>query len=85
METEQDDLEADADAAFRGLLQLLGDTAKQAPSYRTYRLEHVAGELVFRQTEIDAAIEAAIDAAFGECSTPLTTDSDGRRIIKLPE
>jgi hypothetical protein len=46
---------------------------------RQYLLERIDGELVFRQTEIDAAIEAALaevlDSGEKAC---------GRRMIKLP-
>jgi hypothetical protein len=48
-------------------------------AYRRYMLERIDGELVFRQTEIDAAIEAAIAALFDSGRI-----ASGRRIIKLP-
>ena len=44
--------------------------------YRLYALERIDGELVFRQTEIDAAIEGALAEVFRKAG--------GRRIIKLP-
>ena len=43
--------------------------------YRRYMLERIDGELVFRQTEIDAAIAALPDSG---------RIASGRRIIKLP-
>jgi hypothetical protein len=48
--------------------------------HRRYVLERVDGELVFRQPEIDAIIEAALDEVFD----PLPQVSSARRIIKLP-
>jgi hypothetical protein len=48
-------------------------------------LERRDGELFFRQTEIDAAVEAAIQETSGERSTSDVRDSSGHRIIKLPE
>jgi hypothetical protein len=45
--------------------------------YRRYVLERIEGELVFRQPEVDAIVEDAIDDTYG--NRPLA-----RRIIKLP-
>ena len=86
-DTPREDVPADADAAFRGLVQLFEDRLKQGThhSYRRYRLEQIGGELVLRQTGADAAVEAAIRAALGDCPTSEMRDNSGRRIIKLPE
>ena len=69
---------AKASAAMRALTEIFANS-KGHGGYRQYLLERIDGELVFRQTEINAAIEAARDELL---------DSDrkagGRRIIKLP-
>jgi len=56
-----------------------------ASAVPTMPLERRDGELFFRQTEIDAAVEAAIQETSGERSTSDVRDSSGHRIIKLPE
>ena len=45
---------------MRALVELFGNTNAPAQPHRTYLFECVDGQLVFRQTEVDAAIEAAI-------------------------
>jgi hypothetical protein len=67
-----------ASSAFRTLVEMFEKMKGHGP-YRRYMLERIDGELVFRQTEIDAAIEAAI-AALPDSGRI----ANGRRIIKLP-
>jgi hypothetical protein len=67
-----------ASSAFRALVEMFEKMKGHGP-YRRYMLERIDGELVFRQTEIDAAIEAAI-AALPDSGRI----ASGRRIIKLP-
>jgi hypothetical protein len=69
----------DASDAMRALVELFSDL-KWHSSYRKYALERIDGELVFRQTESDAAVEAAIEAAFDSRPNAVVH----RRIIKLP-
>jgi hypothetical protein len=65
-------------SAFRALVEMF-EKMKGAGPYRRYMLERINGELVFRQTEINAAIEVAIAALPDSGRT-----ASGRRIIKLP-
>ena len=67
-----------ASSAFRALVEMFEKMKGHGP-YRRYMLERIDGELVFRQTEIDAAIEAAI-AALPDSGRI----ANGRRIIKPP-
>ena len=69
----------EASDAMRALVDLFSNL-KWHGSYRRYVLERVDGELVFRQTKIDAAVEAAIEAV----SEPCPKTGVRRRIIKLP-
>jgi hypothetical protein len=69
---------AEASAAFQALADLFAHVKGPGP-YRQYMLERIDGELVFRQTEVDAALEAAIAALVDSGRT-----ASGRRIIKLP-
>lgn len=66
-----------ASSAFRALVEMFEKMKGHGP-YRRYMLERIDGELVFRQTEIDA-VEAAI-AALPDSGRI----ASGRRIIKLP-
>jgi hypothetical protein len=68
----------EASAAFRALVEMFAKVKGPGP-YRRYVLERIDGELAFRQTEIDAALKAAIAALPGSGRT-----ASGRRIIKLP-
>lgn len=61
----------ESDAAMRALVELFGDTKAPCQPHRTYVLECVDGELVFRQTEVDAAIEAAIAHIDGSDPLPV--------------
>jgi hypothetical protein len=71
----EETLSSEASTALQEIADLLA-TMKGPGPYREYMLERINGELVFRQTEIDAVIDAAL------------ADSDRtacrRRIIKLP-
>ncbi len=69
----------EASDAMRALVDLFSNL-KGHGSYRRYVLERVDGELVFRQTEADAAVEAAIEAV----SEPRPKTGVRCRIIKLP-
>jgi hypothetical protein len=69
---------AEASAAFQALTEIFANVKGPGP-YRRYVLERIDGELVFRQTEIDAALEAAI-AALPDSGRIASY----RRIIKLP-
>lgn len=68
----------EADAALRALAELFANVKEWHSSYSQYLLERIDGELVFRQTEADAAVKNAI----ASLSDPNQT-SIGRRIIKL--
>lgn len=70
---------AETSAAAHGLAEIFANLKRHA-GYRRYRLECIDGELVFRQTEVNAALEAAI-AKLPGCDRKA---SSGRRIIKLP-
>jgi len=74
----EETLSAGASVAFQVLTEIFANV-KGAASYRRYLLERIDGELVFRQIEIDAALEAAIAALPDSGRT-----ASGRRIIKLP-
>jgi len=67
----------EASAAFRALVEMFAK-GNGPGLYRRYVLERLDGELVFRQTEIDAALEAATAALPDSGQT-----AGGRRIIKL--
>jgi len=67
-----------ASSAFRALVEMFEKMKGHGPIGGRC-LERIDGELVFRQTEIDAAIEAAI-AALPDSGRI----GNGRRIIKLP-
>lgn len=69
---------ADASAAMRALTEIFANS-KGHGGYRRYVLERIDGELVFRQAEIDAAIEAALTEELDSGGK-----AGGRRIIKLP-
>ena len=69
---------ADVSAAIRALAEIFANS-KGHGGYRRYVLERIDGELVFRQTEIDAAIEAALTEELDSGGK-----AGGRRIIKLP-
>jgi hypothetical protein len=70
----------DAETAMRELVDLFENSENSKGSGRQYQLERIDGELVFRQTEIDAVLEAAIDEVFD--NRPRA--SVRRHIIKLP-
>ena len=67
-------------SGLRALSDLVASLQGTFCPHRRYVLERVDGELVFRQPEIDAIIEAALDEVFD----PLPQVSSARRIIKLP-
>jgi len=69
----------EASDAMRALVDLFSNL-KWHGGYRRYVLERVDGELVFRQPEADAAVEAAIEAL----SERLPKTAVHRRMIKLP-
>jgi hypothetical protein len=69
----------EASEAMRALVDLFSNL-KWHGGYRRYVLERVDGELVFRQPEADAAVEAAIEAVTER--RPKTAVH--RRMIKLP-
>lgn len=71
-------ISAEAPAAVRALAEILKNS-KGHGGCRRYVLERIDGELVFCQTEFDAAFEAAIAEVFG-----LSREAVGRRTIKLP-
>jgi hypothetical protein len=71
----EETLSSEASTALQEIADLLATMEGPGP-YRKYMLERINGELVFRQTEIDAAI----DAAFADSGRTATT----RHIIKLP-
>ncbi len=71
--------DAEASEAMRELVELFSNSEGHG-GYRQYQLERVDGELVFRQTEIDAMLEAAIDEAFDN----RPQGSFQCRIIKMP-
>ena len=56
---------------MRSLVELFGNTKVPSQPHRTYMLECIDGELVFRQTEVDAAIEAAIAHVVAPTPYPL--------------
>jgi hypothetical protein len=74
----EETLSPKASAVLQEVADLLA-TIKGPGPHRRYVLERINGELVFRQPEIDAALEAAIAALPGSGRTAC-----GRRIIKLP-
>jgi hypothetical protein len=67
-----------ASAVLQEVADLLATITGPGP-HRRYVLERINGELVFRQPEIDAALEAAIAALPGSGRT-----ATSRCIIKLP-
>ena len=62
----------------RALVELIASLEGPFCPHRRYVLERVDGELVFRQSEIDAIVEDAFDEVYGD------RPPAGRRIIKLP-
>jgi hypothetical protein len=70
---------AEVSAAIRALAEIFANS-KGHGGYRQYVLERIDGELVFRQTEIDPAIEAAMAEVFGSRRKA----RGRRRVIKLP-
>jgi hypothetical protein len=74
----EETLSPKASAVLQEIADLIA-TMKGPGPHRRYVLERINGELVFRQTEIDAAIDAAIAALPDSGRTTC-----GRRIIKLP-
>jgi hypothetical protein len=70
---------AKASDAIRSLAEIFANL-KGHGSYRRYVVERIDGELVFHQTEVDAALEAAIAELRGSGRKA----SSSRRIIKLP-
>jgi hypothetical protein len=64
-------------ATPRALADLIESLKGSFCPHRRYVLERIDGELVFRQPEIDAIVEDAIDEAYGN------RPPAGRRIIKL--
>jgi hypothetical protein len=71
-------LSAKASAAIQALAEIFTNP-KGHGGYRRYVLEHIDGELVFRQTESDAAIEAVLAEVLHS-----GRKAGGRRIIKRP-
>ena len=69
---------AEASAAIQALAEIFVNS-KNHCGYRRYVLERIDGELVFRQTEINAAIEGALAEVLDS-----GRKAGGRRIIKLP-
>jgi hypothetical protein len=78
-QSSEKDVSAEASAAVRGLAEIFA-CSKGHGGYRRYALERIDSELVFRQTEIDAAIEAALAKVFGSGRKT----GGHRRVIKLP-
>lgn len=74
----EETLSDEASADLQALAGIFANVKRQG-RYRRYLLERIDGELVFRQPEIDAALEAAIAALPDAGRT-----ANGRRIIKLP-
>jgi len=72
-------IQSNADAA-QALLAIIRSSPK-IPPRRTYTLEHVDGEWVFRRNESELAVDAALEAAFGLEPDP---DDDRRYGFKLP-
>jgi hypothetical protein len=62
---------------MRALTEIFANS-KGHGGYRKYALERIDAELVFRQTEINAAIEGAL------AEVDSGRKAGGRRIIKLP-
>ncbi len=62
--TSKETVESKADAADRALLELLS-TLPKIPGRRTYVLEHIDGEWVFRRHEIELVFDDAMEEAFG--------------------
>jgi hypothetical protein len=54
-------IDAEADAAMRALVELFSGP-KRHGGWRTYVLEHVDGEWVFRPHEFDAIFDAILEA-----------------------
>jgi len=65
---------------MRALVELFENVKAEPHASRRYLLERIDGELVFRQTEVDAAIERAIASVEGSGASRLV-----RHVIKLGE
>ena len=72
-------LPAEASPAIKALAEIFA-SSKGLGGHRRYVLERIDGELVFRQTEINAAIEAALAEVFGSARKA----GGHRRVIELP-
>jgi len=51
--------------ALRAIADLVASSERTFNPYRRYVLERIDGELVFRQPEVDAIVEDAIDDTYG--------------------
>jgi hypothetical protein len=74
----EETLSSEASTVFQEIADLLENMKGPGP-HRRYVLERINGELVFRQTEIDAVLEATLTALLDSDRT-----ATGRCIIKLP-
>jgi hypothetical protein len=74
----EETLSSDASTALQEIAELFSTVRWLGPC-RKYVLERIDGELVFRQTEIDAVLEATLTALLDSDRT-----ATGRCIIKLP-
>ena len=74
----EETLSPKASAVLQEIAELFA-TVRWLGPYRKYVLERINGELVFRQTEIDAVLEATLTALLDSDRT-----ATGRCIIKLP-
>ena len=72
-------LPAEASPAIKALAEIFANS-KGHGGHRRYVLERIDGKLVFRQTEINAAIEAALAEVFGSARKA----GGHRRVIELP-
>jgi hypothetical protein len=72
-------IQSNADDA-QALLDIIRSSPK-IPPRRTYTLEHIDGEWVFRRNESELDVDAALEAAFGLEPDP---DDDRRYGFKLP-
>ena len=74
----EETLSSDASTVFQEIAELFATVPWPGPC-RKYVLERFNGELVFRQTEIDAVLEDTLTALLDSDRT-----ATGRCIIKLP-